>query len=156
MRVTIFLGFLLLSSAAPAEVYRCIKGGIKVFTDEPCSRQAQPHQLPALSTVPSIEGVDLAGQYDARIDQGRHQRDQQDKAWLKQHREGQARDKRNRAAIADKRVLKGMSANETRLALGSPDEVEYSGGIERWIYRRGNKRRVVSLSNGEVTSTGGR
>ena len=155
MRMILMLASMLaLSHLVRAEVYLCESDGKKVYTDNPCTPGDKPHQMPEISTVPSVEGIDLAEQYDARAKKSRQARDGEDKAWLKSHDAGKAREKKMREAIFDKRVLKDMSSDEVRLAIGSPDEVEYSGGQERWIYRNGRQKRVVTLQDGRVSAAG--
>lgn len=156
MRLFIILAVSTLSLSVQAEVYRCMEDGKKVYTDEPCKLGAKPHELPEISTVPAIEGIDLEKSYEARLKSGLQRREQDDEVWLDSLQSDKARLKRVDAAILARKVIPDMTSDEVRRAIGSPEEVEYNGSAERWIYTDGGKRRVVSLQDGRVSSTGGR
>ena len=145
---------LLLALPAHAAVYRCEVEGRKLYLDRPCEAGGRPHALPALGVMPAGGEVDLAMEHDARRDRQRAARDQDDAAWLKAHRARKAVESRMNAAISEHRVLKDMSADQVRRALGSPDEVKRNNGVERWTYVEGKKRRTVVLEDGKVSSAG--
>lgn len=150
MRRPILLLGLLAVLPVEAAVYRCEIGGSPVYTDRPCAAGVAPHAMPQISTVPAAGDSDLAKDHDARIERGRKARDKDDAAWLKAHEETKDRAARMRAAIAEKKVLKDMTPDEVRRALGSPDEVERENGREEWVYGSGKARQVVVIEDGRV------
>lgn len=144
--------------ATPAEgaVYRCQVDGRMTYTDRPCATGAQPHVLPELSTVPSEKAPDLSRQHDERLERERESRARDDAAWLESHTRRKEKEARMEAAISARQVIKGMSADQVRRALGSPDEVERFAQGERWTYGSGRQKRTVDLEGGVVVATGGR
>lgn len=153
LAMPVALGVALQASAA---VYRCEIDGRMVYTDRPCATGAQPHTLPALSTVPSEGTPDLSRQHDERVQRERESRSRDDAAWLESHARRREQDARMEAAIAAGQVIKGMRADQVRRALGSPDEVERSQGSERWTYGAGRDKQAVDLEGGVVVRIGGR
>lgn len=136
------------STAAP--VYRCEIEGRVVYTDRPCGQGAAPRQLPALVTLPAAPPTELTMERGRREAEAREAHDRESAAWLKAHEAGKVEEARMRAAVDEGRILKGMSADQVRRALGSPDEVERSGPSEEWIYGSGKARQTVAFENGKV------
>lgn len=135
---------------AEAAVYRCMVDGKPTYTDQPCGAGARPHAMPGISTVPSVGESDLAKDFDARRERESEAKEKDDKAWLEDHAERKETEARMNAAIAERKVLKDMSPDQVRRALGSPDEVERKGSSEEWIYGTGKQRRTVQFEGGKV------
>lgn len=155
MRCLLVLCVLAAIPAAEAAVYRCEVEQKPVYTDRPCAAGTAPHELPVISVLPSPGEADLVADHDARRERHLKSKTGDDAKWLKDHRKRKATDERLSAAAADHKVLKDMSADQVRRALGSPDEVKRKDGVERWTYVDGKQRRTVVLQNGRVSSTGG-
>jgi hypothetical protein len=150
----------LLSAAVSATpVYKCEEGGAITYTDRPCSPAATAHELPGLvvTVPPTGPERELAARHDARAAREGSERERADAEWLKRHAEQRDREDKVREAILAKRVIKGMTADEVRRALGDPEQV--SGGEsfgtdkESWTFRVGSETRVVNFKNGEVLTT---
>lgn len=150
MRPRLALLGMLLSLPADAAVYRCVVEGRPVYTDQPCGAQAAPYKLPGIHSLPAGEEADLSRDHDERLDRERASHKKEDAAWLKEHESAKAEEERMRAAIAEHKVLKGMSSDQVRRALGGPDEVERGAGTEQWTYGSGKTRKVISFENDRV------
>jgi Domain of unknown function (DUF4124) len=157
------VGLLLLSSPAGAKpVYKCEEKGAVTYTDRPCTPGAAATELQELIVAqpPSRSQQDLARAHDARLERARSDRDRDDAAWLKQHGERKDREQRVRQAILAHKVIKGMTLDEVRQALGEPDAVDrgdsYGTAKETWTYAGDGQRRTVNFKDGQVTSTAGR
>lgn len=155
LRAILFVVAATTSANARADVYRCMVKGAPVYTDKPCEPGAQPHALPALGAVPPAERVKIPSGHDSR-NAARAARDKSDAAWLKQHEARKAQDARMNAAISEGRVLRDMTPDQVRRALGSPDDVERQSGSEEWVYGTGRNRQTVFIENGRVTRISGR
>lgn len=138
-------------SEAAAAVYRCEVDGAAVYTDRPCAADAQPHAMAPIGTVPAAAAADLVADHDRRRARQFDARERADAAWLEAHARRRENEARIDAAVAERRVVKGMSADQVRGALGSPDAVAREDGRERWTYGRGKQRRTVVLEHGKVT-----
>ena len=152
---------LLLSYPAGARpVYKCEEGGKIVYTDQPCSPDARAATMPGLivTAPPSASQRDLAHAWDERIARERAERDRGDAEWLKRHGERKDRDARVRRAMIEHKVVKGMTFDEVRQALGEPDRIasgdSYGTGKDSWTYER--LGRTVNFKDGAVTSTSAR
>lgn len=143
------LSFLLLTSAANAEVYKCVSGDTTRYTDRPCDAATGPARLPPLNTIERKQGDDLARRYDERLSREKKARDQADAAFLKAHSAKTEREKVVRAAIIDHRVISGMTPSEVESAMGAADEKLPEGG---WRYRRDGQRTRIQFKNGQVSS----
>lgn len=150
MRRCLALCWVLLALPADAAVYRCEVNGRPVYTDQPCGPNAAPHRLPAILSVPAGDAADLARDSDARAERERAAHRNKDAAWLKSHEAAKAENARMDAAIAEHKVLKGMSADQVRRALGRPDEVERGPGTEQWTYGSGKARQIIDFENDRV------
>lgn len=142
-------------TVAGAEVYRCEVKGSPVYTDKPCRAGAVPRALPPLGTIPPAETAKLPPRH-ALTGAARSAREKSDAAWLKQHEARRAQEARMSPAIAEGRVLKDMTPDQVRRALGGPDEVTRRAGSEEWIYGSGKSRQVVLIEKGRVTRISGR
>lgn len=149
---------LLVAGAAPAEVFRCERDGRVTFTDTPCAAGAQPLAIAAPSTIASSPGADLAGDYDERLSRERRARVDADTRWLERHAAARADEQRIRSALAENRVVAGMTTAQVRQVWGEPDDVQVqidqNASRERWVYRgdRGSARgrRTLSFEDGRV------
>lgn len=153
-------GLLLLSGPAGAKpVYKCEEGGKITFTDQPCSPGAQATTMPGLVVAepPAKSQGELARAWDARIGRERAERDRADAEWLKQHRGRKDREARVRRAIIEHKVIKSMTFDEVKQALGEPDHIDtgdsFGSAKTTWTYERDGSRRTVNFKNGEVIST---
>jgi hypothetical protein len=160
MQPRIVLVSLLWTVSAGAEpVYKCEEKGAITYTDQPCSGAAREQVLPPLVVMeaPGPARQALARQYDARVAQDRAERDRADTEWLKQHRNRRDREERVRKAIIGHTVIKSMTMDEVKRALGEPDHVDtgdsYGTAKETWTYVQDGQRRTVNFKNGEVIST---
>lgn len=156
---------LCLLSAVPAlaqPIYKCEEKGTITYTDQPCSPGARPAELPGVivAAPPTRSQRDLARAYDERLARERAARDRADAEWLKEHGNRRDREQRVRKAIIEHRVIKGMTMDEVRRALGEPDRVAagetYGTAKESWTYADGGKTRTVNFKDGQVISTSGR
>lgn len=156
------IGFLALLQSSPAgaePVYKCEEKGVITYTDQPCSAGARQQALPPLVVVqpPSEAERARARAHDARLAQERAERDRGDAEWLKQHHNRRDREARVRKAILEHRVIKSMTRDEVKQALGEPDQIEggdsYGTPKETWTYLLDGQRRTVNFKDGEVTTT---
>jgi hypothetical protein len=150
MRVLLLLALAASSLGAHAAVYRCEVQGRPVYTDKPCAPGAQPHAMAPIGAVPAAPASDLAAAHEARRERQLERRERADEAWLEAHAERRKRDATMGAAAARGKVLKDMSADEVRRALGGPDQVSREDGREEWTYGSGKQRRTVVLEGGKV------
>jgi len=147
------------ASAGTAPVYKCEENGAITYTDRPCSDTAQAHALPAPIVVapPSRSELERARAHDSRLARDRAERDRADGEWLTQHANRRDREARVRKAILEHRVIKSMTMDEVRQALGEPDRIDggdsYGTAKETWTYLADGQRRTVNFKNGEVTTT---
>lgn len=146
----------LLVGAAEAAVYRCEVQGRTVYTDHPCAAGAEPHALPELSTVPSTTASDLAEQFDQRREQDLKDKRKDDAEWLKAHEARRAEEARMSEAARAGQVLKDMTPDQVRRALGGPDQVERGADGEQWVYGSGKTRRTVVFKQGRVVRISGK
>lgn len=145
-----------LAGVAEAAVYRCEVQGRTVYTDHPCAAGAAPHALPELSRVPSETASDLAEQFDERREQDLKDKRKSDAEWLKAHESRRAIEARMREAAREGQVLKDMTPDQVRRALGGPDEVERGADGEQWVYGNGKSRRTVVFKQGRVVRISGK
>ena len=149
---------MVLTPLAHAEVFRCQKDGVTVFSDKPCADQAQTYTpKQPLVVVPSGDKApDLAKQYDQRIQREAAARDKADAAWSKDYQARKQQDERISKARAQGRVTVGMTDNEVRARLGEPlfsSHNENRGVVrEAWTYKNNDRTRtVVRFKDGVVT-----
>jgi hypothetical protein len=146
-------------STGAQPVYKCEEGGKITYTDQPCPTAATARPLPPVVVVapPGRTERELARAHDARIAKARGERDRADGEWLKQHGQRKDREARVRKAILGHTVVKSMTFDEVRQALGEPDQVEigdsYGTAKETWVYLDNGQRRTVNFKDGEVIST---
>jgi hypothetical protein len=161
MTPQVFYGvFAMLTVAAGAEpVYKCEEKGVITYTDQPCAAGARQQPLPPLVVVqpPGRLERERARDRDAQLARDRAERDRSDAEWLKRHHERRDREARVRKAIIEHRVIKSMTRDEVKQALGEPDRVaggdSYGSAKETWTYVDESGRRTVNFKDGEVTTT---
>ena len=145
--------------AGAQPVFKCEEKGQVTYTDQPCSAEARRQDLPPLVVVqpPGPAERQRAREYDARLASERAERDRADAEWLKQHRNRRDREQRVRKAILEHRVIKSMTMEEVKRALGEPDHIDtgdsYGTAKETWTYLLDVERRTVNFKDGEVTTT---
>jgi hypothetical protein len=153
------LASVLSGPAGAKPVYKCEENGKITYTDQPCSPDARTATMPGLIVVepPPSSQRDLARAWDQRIARERTERDRADGEWLKQHANRKDREQRVRKAILAHKVIKSMTFDEVKQALGEPDHVDsgdsYGTDKQTWIYLADGDRRTVNFKNGEVTTT---
>lgn len=159
LRAMAVLSLLLSVPAGAQPVYRCEEGGAITYTDQPCAPGAAARQLPAVIVVtpPPASQRALAREHDARLARDRAERDRADAEWLKQHGNRRDREARVRKAILAHKVIRGMTMDEVRQALGEPDDVSggetFGSDKESWTYTDSGGTRTVNFKNREVTTT---
>ncbi len=142
---------------APAEVYRCVVGGVTQFSDRPCQAGDAPLAVPQANVMPADRAAaPLAEQHDRRVQAGREARDAEDAAWRQDHEARTAEAERLRAARVRGEVVRGMSAADVRRLLGTPTKIDSDrdarGLRERWSYADSGAGRVtVTLRDGVVS-----
>ena len=142
--------------AGARPVYKCEEGGNVTFTDQPCSPDATAATLPGLivTAPPTQSQRDLARSWDERNARATADRDRSDAEWLKQHHGRKDREQRVRKAMIEHRVVKGMTFDEVKQALGEPQGRSggdsYGTDKETWTYADG---RTVNFKDGAVTTT---
>lgn len=152
-------GVLLAATAGSQAIYKCQEKGSITYTDRPCSPAADAAELPALivAAPPARAQQDLARAWDARVAREGAERDRADGEWLKQHGQRRDREARVRKAILGHQVIRNMTPDEVRQALGEPDHVDagdsYGTAKETWTYLDGGARRTVNFKDGKVTTT---
>jgi hypothetical protein len=150
-----------LSATGPV-IYKCLEGASVTYTDRPCHPQARAAELPPLvvTAPPGRAERELARAHQDRIARDAAERDRRDADWVKQHNGRRDREERVRRAIVEQRVIKGMTMDEVRRALGEPDQVatgeSYGTAKETWTYTRHGETRTVNFKNAEVISSGGK
>ena len=153
------VAMLLSVSAGAKPVYKCQEKGKITYTDQPCRGGAQATELPGLIVAepPARSQQELARAWDSRIARDRAERDRADGEWLQQHRNRRDREERVHNAIVGHQVIKSMTKDEVRLALGEPDHIDsgdsYGTAKETWTYVMDGQKRTVNFKNGEVTTT---
>jgi hypothetical protein len=154
------VGVLSLASPAAAQpVFKCEDKGTIIYTDQPCAPGARAAPLPDVIVVrpPSQSQRELARAHDDRLARDRADRDRGDAGWLQEHARRQDRDERVRKAIIEHRVIKGMTMDEVRQALGEPERVQaaenYGTAKETWTYLANGQARTVNFKDREVIST---
>ena len=159
LMVVVVLAYVLSGAAGAKPVYKCEEKGQITYTDQPCSAGARATELPGLIVAepPTRSQRELARAHDARMEQMRTERDRDDAEWLKQHGNRKDREARVRKAIVEHKVIKSMTFDEVKQALGEPDRVDsgdsYGTDKATWIYADGGQQRTVNFKNGEVIST---
>ncbi|GAC1622202.1 MAG: hypothetical protein NVS9B10_05880 [Nevskia sp.] len=141
-------------AGAHAAVYRCEQGGKLTYTDQPCAAGAEPARLPAVTSVPPDRAAAaLAKQYDADAKRNADTLAKSDRDWLKKRGRDKAQEDALRSALVEHRVIKGMTREQVRQVLNTPQGVEDEGGPkERWIYQNGRERRTIAFKGGVVST----
>lgn len=143
---------LAMGSTAQAAVYHCVRDGRQVYTDTPCTPEAQPAQLPSINRAdPVTDPGGLAKQFDRQQEQAHQARDRADDVWLKAYEVKKARDARIRKGLVEGHVVEGMSPHDVERVLGVPTStLGTSARPRRWEYRNGKSRSSVTFRNGRV------
>ncbi|MGH8462056.1 MAG: DUF4124 domain-containing protein [Stenotrophobium sp.] len=156
--IIVALALLLLAPATQAEVYRCQKDGVTVFSDKPCAANAEAYR-PAqpLQVIPHDEVPDLTRPLGSKLEQQRKARDQDYAKSNKAYQAQKDDDERLRAATAQRRVAAGMSAAQVRSIMGEPlgqrRQTRKGRVTEVWTYQLDDGSRLaVSLHDGKVVS----
>ena len=143
---------------AGAEVFRCQKDGVTVFTDKPCTDNAQTYapRVPLVVVPRAAKAPDLAKQYDQRVQRETQQRDKADAAWSKDYEKRKQHDARLEKARAQGTVGVGMDQHEARSKLGEPTFTSHNenAGVTRdaWTYKHPDgSRTIVRFKDGVVT-----
>lgn len=136
MKAFLLAAAMLLSFSAHAEVFKCSVNGKTVFSDVPCSKDAQK-----VTVRPSTaqESGDLA--------EARREADQKKFAYMA----------KAQRAISNGEVFIGMLEKDAIASWGNPDKKnsDIYGGVrkEQWIYRREkNGIQYVYMQNGAVSA----
>ena len=162
MKPLMLFAVLALALSGPAgakPVFKCEENGKITYTDQPCSAGARATELPGLivTSPPTHSQQDLARAHDARTQRMSSERDRDDAEWLKQYGNREDREARVRKAILQHKVIKSMTFDEVKQALGEPDQVDsgdsYGTDKATWTYLADGQRRTVNFKNGEVTTT---
>lgn len=159
LRSVLCLCVFLAVPAAAQPVYKCEENGKITYTDQPCAPGARRAVLPDVIVMqpPSRAERDLARAHEARIARERGERDRADAEWVREHDRRTDRDARVRKAIIEHRVIKGMTMEEVRQALGEPERVaggeSFGSAKETWSYVADGRTRTVNFKNREVIST---
>lgn len=149
-------------SAGGMPVYKCEEKGVITYTDRPCSAESGALELraPIVTVAPTASERALAQAWDRRTAGVATARDRDDAEWLKQHAQRRDREARVEKAIVEHRVIKGMTTQEVRSAMGEPERIaggdSFGSAKESWTYRDGGSSRTVNFKDGEVISTTGR
>jgi len=149
---------ILLPLVASAELYRCPKDGTTVFSDKPCSDDAQPYMPKPIQVVPATKVPDLAKQYDDRVSKEVKERNKADAAWSKDYEAKKQQDETIRNARMAGKVVVGMTQQQVRDLLGDPQihsRNENKNIVrEGWTYKnRDGSRTIVYFKDGIVSST---
>ncbi len=156
LAVTLVLG--LLPFGAQAELFRCQKDGTTVFSDKPCSADAQAYTPKPIQVVPAVKAHDLAKQYDERTAKAVKERDKANEAWNKEYQAKKQQEETIRNARIDGKAVAGMSQQQVRDMLGDPQVTSHNENMgvvrEGWTYKNPDgTRSIVYFKNGVVTGT---
>lgn len=125
---------LALFSAPAAAVNKCAIEGKTVYQETPCDNAKKVDLSGAGKADPSGAGA----------------------AYWRRQIAGQQRAGRAEAAIAQREVFIGMTADEARLSWGEPSRINSTigsyGRHEQWVYRRSGGTQYIYIQNGKVSS----
>ncbi|HEX4895928.1 MAG TPA: DUF4124 domain-containing protein [Solimonas sp.] len=143
-------------SPVAAQVFRCQKDGVTVYSDQPCAPGARPTALPTPVVIPATTPTDLVGEAAKRAQRKKVQQKAEDAAFQEAHAQQKADETRIREArIADK-VVTGMTPADVRGIYGEPTVVSRneSGGKDRetWSYADDQRRWHVTFTDGRVSA----
>lgn len=140
---------------AQAQIYRCAKDGVTVFSDKPCGADAKPAQLPPAVVIPAGPRIDLlreAEQREQREGKVQEKAARAEQVWQDNHAAEQAEAERIREARVGREVVDGMTPADVRRVLGEPMLVSQNGARETWSYaEREGKRIHVTFIDGRVS-----
>lgn len=138
------------SMASQAKIYQCEENGKTIFSQTPCVGD-------------SIKEVTVTESY--HVDNAEQDKGQEKyKEYLQDYEEKKAQEQKERqfkrkinAAIYQKEVMIGMTAQEVKRSWGKPNKINTSSGSfgkhDQYVYYRANNvTQYVYLENGIVTS----
>ncbi len=145
---------------AQAQVYRCEKDKVIVYSDKPCAADAKPTQLPPAVVIPAGPTSDLLREAELREQKAAEAAQaarQAEAAWQDKHATEKAEAERLRAARVSGVVVEGMSTADVRHMHGEPMLVSHStsgkGVRETWSYaEQDGKRLHVTFTDGRVSA----
>ena len=157
------LGLQLAALAAQADIYRCEQDGRTVYTDHPCAGERIDPELATRAGAgdPAAQASRDRHESAAKIETTRRwqhedaaadaQQRKADAEWLANY----AKEKQIEDAFQRREVVAGMTQDQVRLILGTPDRIgkESSdrGQDELWEYPdRGTGRATASFRNGKL------
>lgn len=137
-----------------ATVYRCSVDDKQVYTDQPCTAQAEPAALPPLRTMPAVPtDNERIKRYEERKAKANAKLAHSRKAWVAHHKAEREHRRAIRQALVEGRVAVGMTPAQVKSVLGPPAKRSgRDGHPRRWTYRNGRDRTVVKFSEGVVES----
>jgi hypothetical protein len=149
------LGLQLAALAAQADIYRCEQDGRTLYTDHPCAGERIDPEL--ASRAGAGDAANAASQsergrrweQESAVSQGQQRK--ADAEWLERH----AQEKKVEAAYRRREVVAGMTQDQIRLILGTPDRIgkyaDAKGQDDVWEYSdRGTGRSTVIFRDGRV------
>ena len=148
----------LAAGAAHAEVYRCQKDGVTVFSDKPCARDAETYRPEhPLQVIPHDAVPETALKPDDKLERARRARDAEYARSNREYEAGKQEAARVRAGLAQGRVTIGMTAAQVRDLMGEPlttrRQKRKGRETEVWTFRQDDGSRLaISLHQGKVVS----
>ena len=156
-------GLLMIVPVAQADVYRCEMDGHTVYTDRPCSGERIDAELAGRAGTGNAAAQASRARRESTAQSGmaRHWQ-QEDTATLAEQRKKDAqwladyaREKQIEEAFQQRKVVAGMTQDQIRFILGTPDRVwaesSAQGQDEFWEYSdQGAGRATVSFRDGKV------
>jgi len=145
---------------AQAQVYRCQKDSVTVYSDKPCAADAKPTQLPPAVVIPAGPRSDLlqeAEQREQRAAKITQATKEAEAVWQDKHASEKAEAERLRSARVSGVVVEGMTTADVRHLHGEPMLVSHStnnkGVRETWSYaEQDGKRLHVTFTDGRVSA----
>ncbi len=158
--LTVALACAGLPLGAHAQVYRCEKDAVTVYSDKPCAADAKPAQLPPAVVIPAGPTSDLLREAELREQRAAASTEAARKAeavWQDKHAAEKAEAERLRSARVSGVVVEGMTTADVRHLHGEPMLVSHSttskGMRETWSYaEQDGKRLHVTFTDGRVSA----
>jgi hypothetical protein len=153
--IFIGLGLQFATLAAQADIYRCDQGGQPVYTAHPCPGERIGSELTSRAGRGNAANAAAQGkeaqQWEQESAAAQSQQRQADAEWLERH----AQEKRIEDAYRRREVVAGMTQNQIRQILGTPDRMgkyaDAQGQEDIWEYPdRGTGRSTVIFRDGRV------
>lgn len=149
------MGLQLVVLVAQADIYRCEQNGHTVYTDHPCSGEQIGSELASRAGRANAANAAAQGkgaqQWEQESASAQSQQRKADSEWLEHH----AQEKRIEDAYRRREVVAGMTQDQIRLILGTPDRIgkyaDAQGQDDVWEYPdRGAGRSTVIFRDGLV------